>query len=77
MTESTVTAADSMRSMAREQSAEIERLTARVAELEDVLTDLVNPEDFDQHPADFMPVWHRARAVLAKGEPMQCVEEAP
>jgi hypothetical protein len=66
MNEPTMPAADSMRALARDQSAEIERLEARVAELEAVLTELVNPADFDQHPQDFTPIWHRARALLGE-----------
>lgn len=27
------------------------------------------PSDFDEHPKDFAPEWHRARAVIAKVEP--------
>jgi hypothetical protein len=66
MTEPTMPAADSLRGLARDQATEIDRLESRVAELEAVLTELVNPEDFDQHPKDFAPVWHRARALLGE-----------
>lgn len=36
-----------------------------IAELLAALKALV-PEDFDQHPQDFAPEWHKARAAIAK-----------
>lgn len=33
-----------------------------------ILCELVNPDDFDQHPQDFTEVWHRARAIISKAE---------
>ncbi len=43
------------------------RLVAAAPDLLAALRDLV-PADFDRHPDDFMPVWHAARAAIAKAE---------
>lgn len=37
-------------------------------EMHAILCELVNPDDFDQHPQDFADVWHRARAIISKAE---------
>jgi hypothetical protein len=41
------------------------RLIAAAPELLEALQKLV-PADFDEHPDDFMPDWHAARAAIAK-----------
>lgn len=41
-------------------------LIAAAPDLLTALIGLVEPEQFDRHPNDYMPVWHKARAAIAK-----------